>query len=189
MTTNDYDYSQFKDHPTSANAGDNSLHALSALAEEQIAAELKVEQLKKELAEAEADLKTIKTERFPALLDELDMTSFSLSSGQVVKIKEKFVASANKADTDRVHQWVEDEGNGDLIKREFNIVFPKEEEKWAAKFWRDLQQRKKPLDVTVKRSIHPATFNKYIENKITEGKTPPDCVHIIRHRSTEITDK
>ena len=185
--TEDLDYSAFNKHPTTAIAGDNSLHMLQAMAEEQIAAELKVAQLEEELEAAKAELKAIKADRFPQLLDDLDMAEYTTKSGQKIKVKEKFVASVNKDDKDKANQWVEDEGNADLIKREFVIVFTKDDEKWAAKFARDLAQRKKPLDVTVNRSIHHATFTKYVENKIAEGRTPPDCVHIIRHRTTEIT--
>lgn len=65
---------------------------------------------------------------------------------------------------------LEKAGQGDLIKHTLTIKFGKGEEKWAAKFMRDLAQRKKPLRVERKDAVAPQTLGAFVREQAAAAK-------------------
>lgn len=180
-----HDYSDFKEGP-----GDNLLAQISVTALEQKEAEAEVARCEEALKLAQAKLRRISDETLPALMDEAEMTTCETRDGIVVKVHEKIRGSLPKGRERPAFQWLAENGHDDLIKREFNIQFDKDEEAWAKKFESDLRKRKRPVNVARKDTIHPSTLASFVTEQLKSGvDIPLDAFGVYRQRSTKITIK
>ena len=166
--TQQHDYSDFKKGP-----GDNLLKQISATAAEQKAAELRVAELEDQLKEAQVALRDVKEHRLPELMAAAEQKKITTLDGIGVEIKEIIRGSIPAASADQAFAHLEEVGDERLIKREFNIQFGKDEEKWANKFEGDLKRRKKPLRVKRKKAVNPQTLQAYVREKLAKGEKFP----------------
>lgn len=184
MAEETYDYSDIKQE---LNPKDNILAALSALALEQKKAEEAVAKAEEALAKAKEELAAIAEKRIPELMDAAEMTSYTTKDGVKIAIKEKIHGSIPKATEDKAFAWLAEHGHDDLIKREFKIQFNKNEESWAAKFKRDLEQRKKKLAYEIKRTVHTSTLSSFVAGQLEAGvEFPMDIFGVFRKRTAKI---
>lgn len=164
--TVDLDYSEFQDTP---GPGDNIMAQLGGLAKEQLDAEAEVARLEEELRKAQEKVKDISEHRLPTLMEEAKMESFVTSDGLKITLREIIRASIPEAGSEKAFDWLEDNGQGAMIKRQFVIEFGKSEDKWADKFERDLKARKRQLNVKRKKSVHSSTLSAFIREQLEEG--------------------
>lgn len=184
MTEETYDYSEIKQE---LNPKDNILASLSALALEQKRAEEAVAKATEALTKAQEELKEIAEKRIPELMDAAEMTKYTTRDGLSIAIKEKVHGSIPKATEDKAFAWLAEHGHDDLIKREFKIQFNKNEEAWAAKFKRDMDQRKKKLAYEIKRAVHPSTLSSFVSGQLEQGvEFPMDIFGVFRKRTAKI---
>lgn len=166
---------------------DNEVKAVVALAREQWRLEDKVADLRRQLAEAEEQLKNVAERELPNLLVELGIEGLPLKGGVKLELDTEVYASITQANREAAFEWLEAHEHGDIIKRQFTVSFGKEEEQFAAKFKRDLARRKRPLDTTIKRSIHPGTLNKWTREVLAAGEViPEDLFGVFRKRVTKL---
>ncbi len=152
---------------------DNALAQIKATAEQQERAEVKVEKSEAQLKEDKKELVRIAEKVFPELLNALEMTEDITVGGLRVQLAEKLRGSIPVAHKDEAFKWLNEEGHGHIIKRQMIIEFNKDEEKWAAKFMRDCKQRKKQLNMTVKRTVHPQTLQAWSREMLGDGEDFP----------------
>ncbi len=126
--------------------GDNILKALASLALDQKRKEAEVARIEEQLNVAKAELKQLAETDIPKLMDEAGMENYTTKDGIKIKINEKIRGSIPKATEAKAFEWLAEHGHGDLIKRLVSVQFNKDEEAWAAKFVRDMNQRKKKLN-------------------------------------------
>lgn len=180
-----HDYSQYGDKEP---VGDNAMARLTGLAADQKAAETLVEQKMKELENAKAALLKIKEHELPDLMDDLGMTEFKTTEGIKIEVEEHLRGSIPKAHEGEAFAYLENNKHDRLIKREFVISFGMGDEKWAAKFRRDLAQRKKPLNSKVKRVVAPPTLKKFVKEQLEAGVDfPLRLFGVYRQRLSKVT--
>jgi len=183
-----YDYSDFQ----TEEIGDNMMARIEGLAQKQVAAEALVESLEAQLVEAKANFRLISEKDIPNLLDEFDLADSTVNTpaGHEVKMATAIRGSIPKANETAAFQWLEDDGNGNLIKRQVTIEFGKDQEAWAAKFQRDCAKRKKPLNMKIKRAVHAGTLQAFVRRKLDEGvDIPMDTFGVFRQRFAKVTVK
>jgi len=149
---------------------------LEKLAILQEQAEQNVKDKTLELSKAQAELASISEKRLPELMEELGCTQFTTQEGLSITVVEKIRASIAQGDAEKQQKafdWLEDQGHGRLIKREFKIEFGKLEEAWANQFEGQLKRRKKPLRVTRKMYVHPATLAGFLTEQMEKGVEVP----------------
>ena len=168
MSDQIHDYSDFKDEEL----GDNLKTVLIGLADDMEAAEAEVIRLQKLLDEAKGNARRISEEDIPRALEGLE-GDFNLPDGRVVQVTQKVRANISKDNQAAAHKWMDDNGHSALIKREFTIKFSKDEDKWADKFERDLSNRKRPLDVNRKKTVHHMTLESFVRQQLAEGSDIP----------------
>lgn len=179
------DYSAYAE-PVSS----DKLAQLAVLAAEQTKLEHDITQAKQEVAKMEQALATLSERTLPELMDELGMEEFSTNTGLRVKIQEAIRASIPKTRLQEALDWLDQKGLGKIIKREFSVLFGKDEEAWARKFARDLQQRKKALNVTESASVHNQTLCALVRERLKAGEEMPvDLFGIYRQRYSKIEVK
>lgn len=179
----DFDYSGYKDDEV----GGNLLAQLSGLAAEQKEAEAAVVRAEEELKKAKARLRDVSEHKLPELMDEIGMEEFTTKDGIKIKVGEVIRASIPATTQAQAHAWLEENGRGAIIKRNFTIEFGKGEDAWAKKFQADLAKRKKPLRSTVKQAVHPQTLQAALRELLEDGADVPlDLFGAHRQRFTRI---
>lgn len=117
---------------------------------------LRLQELEKEIAEAEARLNVLQAQareiswkQIPELMDSLNMSKFVLKDGGEITVKQDLRVSlpASPERRQEVMTWLNENGAEALIRRAFEIQFGKGDEAWAEKFERDCKQRKRPLNI------------------------------------------
>lgn len=180
------DYSAYTDDTPK----ESQLSKLAELVQRQYDAEQAVEKANEKLQEANDALRQVSEQDIPNLMDEIGVTSFTTSSGITVAVDEKMRMSIPKANKNAAIQWFEENGAAALIKRRFIISFGKSEEKWAAKFQRDLNQRKKKVDCVRENDIPIPSAKKFCTDKMAEGvDVPKKTLGIFMQRYSKIEVK
>ena len=175
MTTeNNFNYEEFADATPAADT-DDKLTSLSKLGMELVRRE-------KIVADAEAALQTAKmnladlTERaIPTIMASLNMTSFKLASGHEIEIKPVLAANISEDRRDAAHAWLEDNGEGGVIKRRVVVAFSRDQEKQAAHLIRNLEKYKTPMPFSVERKVEPATLKKLVKERLQAGELPEEA--------------
>lgn len=184
----DHDYSEWE----SQEPGGNLMARIEGLAQEQLDAEARVEAIELQLAEAKAAAVLVSEKKLPELLEEaqLGKSKIVTPGGLVITLSNVIRGSIPKGNEEEAHKWLEDNGNGGLIKRTVTIDFNKDEEAWAAKFMRDCAQRKKTLNLKLVRGVHTLTLRAFIKAALNEGTAIPlDVFGAFRQRLTKVKVK
>ncbi len=164
-----------------------SLAELTRLAFAQQEAEAKVTQLEDDLKTAKVMLREISERRLPELMDSIGMEKFKTKDGIEINVRERIHASIPEINAGKAFSWLEEHGEGGLIKRQFTIEFDKAELAWAKKFEADCKKRKKPLRLKRKETVHPMTLGAYIGEALANGvDVPLDLFGAFRQRFTKI---
>jgi len=149
---------------------DKDLKQVATLAQDHIALEKDITNLEVELAAKKLALKTLREVTLPLAMTELGMTEFKLVGGGMVQVKDLVAAAITEANKPAAHAWLNDNGHGDLIKRTITITFNRDEAAWAAKFLRDLSQRKKPVRAELKETVNYQTLGAFVREQIAQAK-------------------
>lgn len=173
-----YDYSEHSHAPL---IGDNLMAQIVGLADKQERLEAEIEDLEGQLEKKKTELKSIANREIPELLSGLT-GSLLLPDGRTVEIAEYLRASIAGDKAGPATKWVEDHGHSSIIKREFVISFNKDDEGWAKKFEQDLRKRKRPLNVKIKRTIHPKTLESWVREQLKNGVALPKDIFGIYHQ-------
>ncbi len=185
----EHDYGEFQD---SENIGENLMARLEGLAREQLDAEALVETMELRLSEAKAALKAVKERKLPDLIEEAQLGESSIVTPNGIEIKLSTVirGSIPKGNEAPAFQWLEDNNNGNLIKRLFVIDFGKGDEAWANKFERDLRQRKRPLNVKRSKGVHAGTLQSFVKKALEDGvNIPMDVFGVFRQKFAKVKVK
>lgn len=184
-----YDYSNWE---TDIDAGSNLMARIEGLAQEQLDAQARVEALEAQLAEAKVAVTVVKEHKLPNLLEEaqLGKSKVVTPGGIVINLKEVIRGTIPKGKEDPAHEWLEENGNGALIKRTVTIDFNKDQEAWARKFMADCNKRKKPLNLKLVRGVHASTLRSFVKTALAEGiAIPMDVFGVYRQRFTDVKVK
>lgn len=79
------------------------------------------ERLSDELSECEAELKKISTELLPQAMDDNEIEKFTVEGVGTIYTQMKVYAYVKKENEAKFHNWLRENGHGDLIKE---YVFP-----------------------------------------------------------------
>lgn len=164
------DYTDFREEPS-----DTAAARILRLAEELDQAQRALAECEEQLRSAQERVNDLAEHRIPEALDELGQRGFTAADGTVVKLEERVVASLPKDEDRRAAaiKWLEDNGYSSLVKRTFTITFGRDDEAWARQFERQMQRRKRPLDVVRKQDVHHSTLAAHIRELLGEGVDVP----------------
>lgn len=177
-----FDYSEFEDDTI----GDNLMTTLISLADQLEAAESEVERLNALLSEAKKNAKRLEEEDIPNVLEGLE-GDITLSDGRVLKVGTKIRINVPDTKKPTAYKWLEDNGHGALIKREFKIDFDKDQEEWANEFEESLKNRERPLNVKRSKSVHPQTMLAFVKDQLEKGTDiPKDLFGVYRQRIAKL---
>lgn len=174
-----YDYSGEQEER--GRIGDNLMSQLEALADRQESLEAEIEDLEALLEAKKNDLRVIAEKELPLLLDNVT-GSLRLSDGRTIEVNDKIRASVAGAKAAPACEWLDENGHGNIVKRQFVFNFNKDQEDLAQKFVEQIQEMKIPVAYDVKRTVHPQTLQSWVKEMMKEGVDIPKELFGVYHQ-------
>ena len=161
---------------------------LIQLADELQAAELLVDVKEQELAEAKQAASDIAEKRIPDATDGLE-GKFELSDGRTMTVKEDIRSSIAGEKRVPAIQWLDDNDYGHIVKRELVFQFAKGDIERFEAFQEHVKKLKLPLVMKEQFSVHHATLNSWVKERLKDGvELPVDTFGIFRQRVAKVKD-
>ena len=173
-----------------ANIDQTGLESVAELLRQQLKMESEIELSEATLKDLKEKHRKLSGEIIPAKMQELGMTSTTMTDGSKVDVVEDIYVSIPKdpEKSSACYEWLEDNGLGDIIKNSVGISFGKGESNMAT----HLQETIKEMGLIpeVKVSVHPSTLKATIRKWHEEGKSVPDnTFSLFIGQKTKITKK
>ena len=147
------------------------LKDVSAIAKKIIQKEAKVKQLDEELKETKKHLLELTDQDLPAAMEEINMESFTLSDGSEVKIIPTYGGTIRMDDRPQAHEWLRQNGYGDLVKNTISANFGMGEDNLAKDFYQSALDR--GFQVDKKEAVHPMSLKSWVKEMTEKGSEFP----------------
>lgn len=128
--------------------------------------------LEAELLEVSRDIVRVERAELPELMLDNGMSSLTLEDGTKVAAFEDFSFSVTEANRDKVNEWLEKGGHGDLIKGEVTVTLPRGDDKFRASLLKTLD--KKEVEYKTKRAVHNSTMKAFLKSAREDGERLPN---------------
>lgn len=152
-----------------ASAPPEKLDVLHGYLEEAIELELAIEQMDEDLKAAKAVLNTLKSQKIPAMMEEIESDNMSFR-GWTVKLKAFVSGSLPKSPEARKSAiaWLERNGGESLIKTNVGLEFTRSQHNEALSIAAELEQR--GWAPNVDSGVHAQTLQSFAREKIRNGE-------------------
>lgn len=155
-------------------------------------AQLQFEQLKVELEAftnlVNAEYKDLTEGIIPGLMDELEIPYLGISETQKIEVQNKINASLSKGNADKGCDWLIENGQGAIVKKEVGYKFATTETELADKVIAAMKEA--GVIPSVARTVHHSTLSAYVRNALEEGvEVPLDLLGVFQRRASTITEK
>jgi len=148
-----------------------TLEQLMAAAASLIEANAAVAKAEKELSKLKERARVISEETIPNAMLELGMKKFTLTTGQVMGIKEDVYTAMTENNKPEAHKWLNDNKFGGLIKVNVNVGFSRGEAEQALQLLEELKGREFTVDYD--ESVHAQTLKAFLREQLSKGADIP----------------
>jgi len=152
-------YDDMSDEQEAIAPTDDEIKSVSLLVEKQCALEDEVETLEDKLKQKKLDLRKVAWEQLPEAMFALKCNKFELDSGACVEIDQTLRANITKANQPWCHDWLRDNGHGDIIRDEVKTKFGVGESDKAKALGEFLDMAEQPFTQT--QTVHPQTLKAF----------------------------
>jgi hypothetical protein len=175
---------------------DATVKTIAQLARQQVELLREKDQLETRLEEVQRLLFANQTLDLPAAMAQAGVTGLNLAGGHALTTSELVTAAQPKDRVDESNAWLEAHGHGGLVKRQITILFGRGDEAWARTFLAQCARRRRPLDLSVKRFVHPQTLGAFVREQLKlarqtgadpEALAPSDLLGVFRLTRAEVT--
>ena len=142
-------------------------------------------QLEEKLKQAKKDLLKMTDEDLPMLMEAITLERFTLSDGSKVNISPTYGGPIKVDDRPQAHQWLRDNGFGDLIKNSIAAEFGMGEDNLAKDFYETALA--KGFNVNQKEQIHNMTLRSWVKEQTEAGNSIPAVFGAWTGRRAKIT--
>ena len=169
------------DYPETAPVGDDALARIARLATELRQAKAAVEDAETALKRANERVVQIAEHDIPEAMASVGMSELRLADGTKVTVSDNIFARITEANQQAAFEWLNENGYGNLIKREFKIGFGRDQEEWAHEFESLLDTQGVSFDR--RQAVHPSTLKSFVKNQLEEGAEIPEDVFGVHRKS------
>ncbi len=174
------------EYPEQAAVGSDALAVISQLSVDLRIASRDVSEIEEALKIAKELQLQIAEHDLPEAMAAVGMGEVKLSDGTKVTIKEDIFARISAENAIEAHAWLNDNGHGNLIKREFKIAFGRDQEEWAEKFEVSLTTQEVSYDR--KQAVHSSTLKSFVKGQLEDGvEIPEDVFGVFRKTVAKLT--
>tara|TARA_Y100001973_G_C5198420_1_gene335881 strand:+ start:1162 stop:1734 length:573 start_codon:yes stop_codon:yes gene_type:complete len=146
---------------------DDEMKGVSDLAQKQVEAKNKVDQLTEELSLAKEELRDIQERQLPEKMAEVGFSEIKLNNGVKIVIQDFYNAHISKANSEQAFAWLEDNGFGDIIKHEVGVKFGKDQSIDAVSAYDQL--RAMGFTPYNNKGVHSSTLKAWVKEQIESG--------------------
>lgn len=123
----------------------------------------------------------------PEAMDALGMTTFTLSDGSKINVKNDILVGISKDNEDVAFRWLREHNAGSLIKRQLTVDFSRGEDAKADAI-RDALAKKLKRDIRDKTSVHWQTLKAFCKEALEAGVAlPMDVFGVVPQRRAVVT--
>lgn len=151
-------------------ASDEEIRRIAELANKQIGLLREVQALEEQLKVTKEYLRNVQEHDLPDALAEAGVSEIRLADGSRVKAEPFVNASISKTKQEEAHQWLIDNGHGDIIKREIQCRFGKGDPNFD-KVLKAINAV--GLNPETKESVHHMTLKGFAREQIENGADIP----------------
>tara|TARA_R100001082_G_scaffold37593_1_gene19797 strand:- start:5786 stop:6379 length:594 start_codon:yes stop_codon:yes gene_type:complete len=153
---------------------DAELHTVAEFVNELASLDTKIELLDEELKTTKAIRHKVATEKLPALLMELGLTEMKMDDGSQLTMQQVVKGSIKVGDRPAAHDWLRENGHGDLVKHIVSVSFGAGEDEVAeatkALLSSHLAENTDGLQVEDKETVHNQTLNAWLKKQVESGE-------------------
>lgn len=165
-----------------------TLDDVSEKAEELIAAQELVAQLKEDLKAAQEREAEIGEHELPEMLEAVGMSSITTSTGVTIQVKETVYAKIANKNAFAAYKWLDENGHGGSVKRQVIVPFEYDDEEAAEALYDQLLEEFP--DVDTKKNIHHSTLRSLMADLIeAEVDFPRELFGVFVRKEAKITSK
>jgi len=112
-------------------------------------------------------------EALPEKLAQIGMKELRLEDGSKITIDNFYSTRITERNKEAAHQWLRDNGHGDIIKNQVSVSFGKGEDDTALETMALLKEflQKDGNTPTQKESVHPSTLKAFVKERVESGDT------------------
>ena len=143
---------------------DGNIKDISNLCQELLVLQGKIGSKEQELKTLKAKEKELSEQIIPSKLEEFGVLDIKLADGSRISAEPFYAARITAEKTDDAHQWLRDNGHGDIIKNVVSVSFGRGEDDRAKKVMTELFEQ--GLDAEQKESVHPSTLKAFAREQI-----------------------
>jgi|TARA_R100001129_G_scaffold49145_1_gene33973 hypothetical protein len=124
----------------------------------------------------------------PEAMFALGCDDYRSTTGFRVKIDDFLTANIKKSNEEKAHQYLRDNGFGDIIKNTVTVKFEKNEDEEAQKFVKDLHEKYNGQTFTQKTGVHYQTLCATVRDEFRAGRTMDrELLGIYECKKTKLT--
>lgn len=146
---------------------DDQMKGVSELAQKQVEAKKKVDELTGLLDQAKEELRDIQERQLPEKMAEVGFSEIKLNDGTKIVIEDFYNAHISRNHADQAFDWLESNGFGDIIKHEVGVKFNKDQALDAASAFDQL--RAMGFTPYNNKGVHPSTLKAWVKEQIQNG--------------------
>tara|TARA_R110000737_G_scaffold130655_1_gene162662 strand:+ start:642 stop:1214 length:573 start_codon:yes stop_codon:yes gene_type:complete len=165
--TDSNDYSKFIETAPDT----DGLASLAQLATDLYLAEISAAEAAEAAKDAQQKVLNISQHRIPELMTKLGMSEFTTTNGIKLKIAPSYRASISKARKGEAHAWLDENGEGGMIKHNVLVGFARDSGDAAAKLMNDLED--KGFNVKDEEKIESSTLRAWVKRQLESGADIP----------------
>ena len=159
-----------KDQQDSLRRTDN----IQSLADQVEKLEKYIEQLKAQediVKKTKEEIDRLSGEVIPTMMSEMGLSELKLQDGSHLKVATSYKASITEANKEMAFNWLRENGLGDIIKNEINVLFGRNEDNKAAEYAE--LAKSQGFQPTQKMKVEPMTLKALVRERIEAGKEMP----------------
>lgn len=162
------DFSQFQ----TQEVGEEVFAKLADLINELETANSRVDQLEEDLKFAKRVAANLAGSVIPDFLESLGLGEITTKDGKKVSVKSSWQVSVPATKKERAYKWLEDNGYGEMIKRQISVAFNRGQEDEAHKLLEDLSNEYS--DIRIDRKVEPMTLKSFVNKQLESGEQIPE---------------
>jgi hypothetical protein len=149
-----------------------SLAEVQLLCENLWFVEGQIASLESELSEVKSVFRDLAEKRIPEAFNDLGLKSLQLTDGTTINLQDMIAATINDENRAAAHNWLRENGYGDIIKNEIIVSFGKDEDKYADVIY-DRLVHEGGLQPMRQEKVHPSTLKAFVKERLKSGEPFP----------------
>jgi len=123
------------------------------------------------IKDTKKEIDRLSGEVIPTMMSEMGLSELKLQDGSHLKVSTSYKASITEANKEMAFNWLRENGLGDIIKNEINVLFGRNEDNKAAEYAE--LAKSQGFQPTQKMKVEPMTLKALVRERIEAGLDMP----------------